>query len=285
MKLRKQYAVPDRIKLLLMLVFVLIIMLAIAWYGDKQTTQQEKRSTIEDFLKTALEPVGTTMYIWGGGWDDADSQAGTGSTRIGLSPEWKAFMDEQDETYDFEDYRFQREKGLDCSGYIGWVVYNIFEKEDGLEGYVTSSTDMAENFASRGWGKLLENPTTFLPGDIVSMDGHVWLSLGTCEDGSVLLVHSSPPGVSVCGTPVLEMEQENTEGAREEQDSRSIAVQLAEDFMSTYYPKWQERYPNRSVGLSYLNNVKVMRWSSKTMSDAEEFQGMSGEEVLDLLGN
>lgn len=266
MKLRRQYAVPDRIKLLLILFLVLIIMLAIAWYGDMQIQKAEKCSTIEELVETALEPVGTTMYIWGGGWDDEDSQAGSGATQIGLSSEWSSFAALQDSNYDFEDYRFQREKGLDCSGYIGWVVYNIFEKENGLEGYVTTSTDMAANFAERGWGDLIENPKTFLPGDIVSMEGHVWICLGTCEDGSVLLVHSSPPGVSVCGTSVA--------------GGESIAVQLAEEFMTTYYPEWQERYPNRSVGSGYLEDVKLMRWNQKTMLDTEVLQKMSGEEVL-----
>ena len=291
MRLRQKYGIPDRIRLLLILFMVLLVLLGTVLYRNGQ----KKTGTLEDLLRTAMLPVGTTMYIWGGGWDDADHQAGAGSTRLGLSPEWKTFADAQDETYDFEDYRFQREEGLDCSGYIGWVMYNCFEEKSGQTGYVTSSTDMARDFASRGWGELIENPECFLPGDIVSMEGHVWMSLGTCADGSVLLVHASPPGVAVCGTPAPEkslgeerLQEESRDDMREiefsqNQEGKSIAISLAEEFMSTYYPKWQERYPNRGVGEAYLENVAVMRWNSRTMSDAEMLQGMSGEEVLEYL--
>ena len=30
---------------------------------------------------------------------------------------------------------------------------------------------------------------------------HVWLSLGPCNDGSVVILHSSPSGVHISGTP------------------------------------------------------------------------------------
>ncbi len=223
-----------------------------------------KTATIEALLKTAMEPVGSTMYIWGGGWNEEDSGAGTVSTQFGLSPQWKKFAEEQDESYDFSLHRYERENGLDCSGYVGWVLYNTFESESGASGYVTLSTDMAESLAQRGWGKLIKNPKTFLPGDIVSMDGHVWLCIGTCVDGSVLLVHSSPPGVSICGT-------------------EGMAVELATDYMTKYYSKWQEKYPNRSVSHAYLENIEVFRWSTSVMLDAEELQRKNAEEIIRIL--
>lgn len=34
-------------------------------------------STIKNFLRTAMAPVGSTMYVWGGGWNKADTGAGT----------------------------------------------------------------------------------------------------------------------------------------------------------------------------------------------------------------
>ena len=129
---------------------------------------------------------------------------------------------------------------------------------------------MAENFAERGWGTLIKNPQQFLPGDIVSMDGHVWISLGTCADGSVLLVHSSPPGVSICGTQL-------------EDGKESIASGIAKEYMSQVHPKWQELYPNRMVSQSYLQNVSVMRWNEETMTDVEEIQKMSGEDVAKMI--
>ena len=280
MRLRQRYAVADRVKLLLILLLVMIVMMMIAYETYSREQQLGKIATMERLLKNALQPVGSTMYIWGGGWDDEDDEAGAGATHIGLPSEWKIFAEKQDETYNFEDYRYERALGLDCSGYIGWLVYNTFETRSGQPGYVVTSTDMAVNFAGRGWGSLLVNPETFLPGDIVSMDGHVWMSLGTCADGSVLLIHSSPPGVSICGTPVPQSltDQENSV-------KMSIAITLAEKFMQEKYPEWQEKYSNRAVSQAYFHEVIVMRWNSRTLRGAETFQQMSGEQILEWLKN
>ncbi len=282
MKIREKHTIYDRIRLLVILFILLLLVIGVLYQVRCQNTKS-KTSTMEVFLHIALEPVGTTMYIWGGGWDAEDSTAGATSTRIGLSPAWKKFADKQDETYDFEEYRWEREKGLDCSGYVGWVLYNTFETEDGNAGYVMSSTDMAETYASWGFGKCIKKPKDFMPGDIVSMDGHVWISLGTCQDGSVLLVHSSPPGVMVCGTEAPESSRKSAYEQSGVESGKSIAIQLAEKFMSENYPDWYARYSNCSKPDTYLENVTIMRWNEKTLMDAKDFQKLSGEEVLEYL--
>ena len=274
MKIREEFWLRDRVKVIIILLLVLIVLLILS--GQKP---ERKEATIVTFLQTALEPVGSTMYIWGGGWNDEDSGEGAGATRIGVSPRWKRFARQQDENYDYKKYLYHREKGLDCSGYVGWVLYNTFEAESGQSGYVTTSTDLARSLSERGWGELLQNPDEFLPGDIVSMEGHVWICLGTCEDGSVLLVHSSPPGVSVCGTSVPE------EYRTKEYDGESLAIDLARKYMAENHPDWQERYPGRSVSDAYLKNVSVFRWDESKMKDANEYQMLSGEEVLRRIAN
>ena len=72
--------------------------------------------------------------------------------------------------------------------------------DDSVE-YVMKSQEMASTYASYGWGTFTpySEVTDHKPGDIFSNEGHVYISLGTCDDGSVLLVHSSPPGVRICG--------------------------------------------------------------------------------------
>ena len=254
----------------LLLLFVVIVLIGWLWFRSF-VNNGNAQPTMERLFEVAMQPIGSTMYIWGGGWQNDDEESGIGLTRIGVSPTWEEFAKKQDATYNYEEYRYKSELGLDCSGYVGWVIYNLFETEDGKEGYVTLSTEMAENFASRGWGTLYKNPKQFLAGDIVSMDGHVWICLGTCDDGSVLLVHSSPPGVSICGTETSSKE------------TTSIAVQLAERFMETYYEKWQSMYPKRTVSQTYLEDVTVMRWNEKTIADAKTYQNMSGEEVMEIL--
>lgn len=269
MRIRKTNAIGDRVRLLFLLMSLLIVVACLTKHVH-ENREEKKQATLENLLQTALKPVGSTMYIWGGGWNGADEGSGVASTQLGISPRWLEFASEQDESYDFNEHRFERENGLDCSGYVGWVLYNTFEKEDGKEGYVTFSTDFASSLAQRGWGKQIEKPKEFLPADIVSMEGHVWICLGTCSDGSVLLVHSSPPGVSVCGT--------SADGKEE-----SIAIRLATEYMIINHPEWQKKYPNREVVDVYLENVTLFRWNKAVMLDAEEFQGKSAEEIMEWL--
>ena len=225
---------------------------------------QEQAHTLSAFLYNALRPVGTTMYIWGGGWNEEDTGAGVGATNIGLYSKWKNFADKQNADYNYKEHRYEWENGLDCSGFVGWAVYNTFETENGKEGYVVKAKNMAAYFANKGWGHLVENPKKFLPGDIVSMEKHVWICLGTCEDGSVLLVHASPPGVSVCGT-------------------KGKAAKLAKQYMTEQHPEWQKNYPKREVSDFYMEDVTLFRWTKGTMSDTEEIQALTGEEVIKYL--
>jgi len=219
--------------------------------------------------------MGKTMYIWGGGWDVDDEQSGAGSTIIGVSPVWEEFAKKQDSNYDYENYRYKRELGLDCSGYVGWVIYNLFETESGKEGYVTFSTEMAENFANRGWGKLYKNKKQFLVGDIVSMDGHIWMYLGSCPDGSGVIIHSSPMGQTYGGGVQL---AGTTDAAG---NRNSQGYRLADAYMKKYFSDWP--YATNVCSVSYRSSaVGYARWKS----DPDGIQAMSAEQVLKtILGN
>ena len=130
------------------------------------------------------------------------------------------------------------------------------------------SSLMAKTLADYGWGELIpaSTATEWKPGDICSMSGHVWLSLGMCQDGSVLLLHASPPGVRLCGTASSDGE-------------KTDAVILAEKWMSECYPDWYAKFPKCDVNNSYLTTSDIMRWNSDTLDDAERFQAMSAEEI------
>lgn len=243
----------------------------IAW---EETKIIPKKKTLLYFLRTALLPVGKTMYVYGGGWNEEDTGAGTEAVTLGLSEEWEKFAVRQDAWYDHTRYRYQIHKGLDCSGYVGWVLYNTLETENGHTGYVMPAEKMAENFAKRGFGTFLsqEEKKEFLPGDIVSMKGHVWISLGMCEDSSVLLVHASPPGVILCGTCLPAVD-----GVPKQ---KGQAVFLAEGYMQSYVPNWYEKYPDCGRGSFYTTQSSVMRWDNTVLTDPEGIQNMSPEKVL-----
>lgn len=232
----------------------------------------EEGKSIKNFLLTAKKPIGKTMYVWGGGWNESDTGAGDDAKRIGMSPRWKQFADGQDSSYDYRKTKHQIHDGLDCSGYIGWVVYNIFETEDDKDGYVVKSTDMAENFADRGFGtyKPASQVNDWRAGDVMSMPGHVWISLGMCSDSSVVVLNASPPGVILKGTL-------NPDG------SRSKAVELAEYYMEKYYPDWYAKFPDCSASYAYITNSSQMRWDRNVLSDDEKFSEQGAEEVLHRL--
>ncbi len=240
--------------------------------NDGCLTMTAGERSLENLLATAKEPVGRTMYVWGGGWNDEDTGAGIEATSIGISPRWEAFAREQNRWYDYNNTRYQIHDGLDCSGYVGWVIYNVFETKSGEKGYVMKATQMANTFSSYGWGEYIpaERVTEWKAGDIMSMKGHVWISLGMCEDGSVVLMHSSPPGVRICGTELSN-------------GGDSQAIQLAKEYMKRNYPEWYQRYPECKVKFSYLQSSSQMRWNEGTLSDDMKIQEMGAGQVLKLL--
>ena len=165
--------------------------------------------TLKNFLATAMEPVGTALYIYGGTWDWQDAASSNQASTIGLSQSWIDFFQSQNADYTYKNEANPSESyyphnawnqyyyaGIDCSAYVAWAAYNIMNTESGNEGYVMSSTKMAKNFAEeQGWGTWEQKdftPADFKPGDIFSMNGHVWICLGKCDDGSLVILHSTP---------------------------------------------------------------------------------------------
>lgn len=228
--------------------------------------------TLLDFLKIATQPVGQTMYIWGGGWNEADTGAGTEAVTLGVSPQWAAFAAKQTGNYNYNNTRYQIHDGLDCSGYVGWAVYNIMETENGRPGYVGKSSTMALDLSNRGLGSYIpaQDMTRWLPGDIMSMSGHVWISVGMCDDGSVLLLHASPPGVIFSGTLLPD-------------GSESQASLLAQQIMKEHFPDWYSRFPLCARSASYLNASSAMRWSTDVLGDPEGLREMGAEGIVKLL--
>ncbi len=230
-------------------------------------------NTLQNLLLTAIQPLGSTMYIWGGAWNEDDTGAGIEARTLGVSPRWAEFSALQDSSYDHSDYRYRIHDGLDCSGYIGWVIYNVMETENEKEGYVFKSTQTARILAQDyGFGDYYstEDDKTYLCGDIVSMKGHVWLSLGTCADGSTLLLHASPPGVKLSGTPT----SDGTSGE---------ATELAKEYMQKYYPEWYQRYPDCDVPKTYKTNTGLCRFDTQLFPDASALREKSPKEILELL--
>ena len=257
--------------------------------------------TLLNFLKTAMEPVGTALYIYGGGWDWQDVGSSVEARTLGVSPDWVRFFNAQDENYTYKEkdgdkknadpktsyypygeYNEYYYAGLDCSGYVGWVLYNTFETENLQDGYVMGSTGTAKKLAARGFGEWTQDITEMKPGEMMSMNGHIWISLGTCSDGSTLILHSTPsksrtnqPGGGVQISAIGK-------------SADCEAYKLADEYMSKYYPEWYSRYPvylcDPDVYFTFTGeNAGKFTWSADVLSDSENISNMTPKEVLEIL--
>ena len=266
----------DRILLPILIIFIIIF--GISSYHNSKESQKQAKITIPSttsFLKNALKPVGQTLYIYGGGWNEAQTGSGNEALTLGLSKEWKTFYASQDSTYNYENYMYEIHKGLDCSGYVGWAIYNTLEtKSNHGDGYVLKAEEMTKTFANMKLGTYSDYILDAKPGDIVSMaNAHVYIVLGVYEDGSLLIVHSSPPGVKISGTHDLSG------------NSNSQAVKYAQKIMETYYPDWYSRYPDCTVDSSFTesSNVSLFHWNSKTLKDTDQLHSMSVDQIIQTL--
>ena len=220
------------------------------------------RKTLTSYLHNAFVPAGRTLYIWGGGWG-GETDATNDSSKIGYQKTWQTFFNNYAKAgYDYTKYRFKYFAGLDCSGFAGWTLYNTMYTKDDQAYMVYQSSTVAPTYIKKGWAT---KTTTFHPGDVVSMNGHVWISLGTCSDKTILLVHSSPKGVQISGT-----------GGQ--------ATVLAKKYMKLLAPNWP--YDIRTVGSGYTKNVTIAHWvvnGSGILKDPDGLQKMSAEQVMKFL--
>lgn len=231
--------------------------------------------SLKNFIKTAFEPVGRVMYIYGGGWNESDDGSGKEAMTLGIAKSIIDFRKGINEGYNFRDYDYKKDKsvihkGLDCSAYVGWVIYNVFN--DG-RGYVTNSYKMGDMLENMGYGHVTLNKYVKeqKTGDIMfcGKEGkkHIYISLGELSDKSVLLLHSSPPGVQLSGT------------FAPNGNKNSLAVETAEKYMKKYYGDWYCMFPENSRDASYINEYDKFSWS--VLRDEEGFYNMTPVEVLE----
>lgn len=265
------------------------------------------QKTLKNFLATALEPVGTALYVYGGTWDWQDVGSSNQATSIGLAQSWVDFFQSQDENYTYknsadhsasyyphEAWNQYYYAGIDCSGYVGWVVYNVMNTQDGQKGYVGSATKMAQRFADEekwgvmDYGTLVDgeepyrefSKSQFKPGDIFSMNGHVWISLGACSDGSVVILHSTPSD-SRTGAPGGGVQ---LSGIGKTEDCE--AYRLADYYMSKYFPQWDSRYGavcKSFDGYTEVTGDRAGKFSwdmQNVLTDPDGYADMTPAEIL-----
>lgn len=227
--------------------------------------------TIKNFLANALLPVGKTLYVWGGGhnWSDA--------TRKGISPKWKQWYDSNSSSYNYRYYmdlsEATEQKGLDCSGFVGWSVYQIMQSRSGGPQYTTVSGDIGSLYSGKGMGtivsqsQLASSNWKLYPGDIGYNSGHTWIVLGQCSDKSVVILHCTPnAGVQISGTPT----PSGTYGSQ--------AIKLAETYMSRY--PGVSKYDYHESSGNYIRNGAYFRWNRSTLSDPNGYLKKTANQIL-----
>lgn len=277
---------------------------------DVQVKPGEK--TVANFLKTALLPVGKTLYVYGGGWDFQDKAAGNNARTIGYNPDWKTFFGSFDEEYVYKDdekkggsvypyggYNLYGYGGLDCSGYVGWAVYNTNYSESlASTGYVVPSKNMAKTLADSMYGSFVHTNSTeealqeLRPGDIISIKNHVWICAGVCVDGSVVCIHSALlKSVSDNWGGGVHLAALSPNGA---DDKECVAYKLVDEYMNKHYKDWCKRYPsscedlNKYLDFSENENLGIFHWdlldgnddSQAGLKDEEKVSEMSANQVL-----
>ena len=239
--------------------------------GKASRTESQEIGTLTKFLKTMIQPVGNTLYVWGGGhdaWTDGDG------LRIGMNPKWRQFYNQEGASYNYTKHRYEYQNGLDCSGLVSWAVYNTYNTKSNQKetGYSSTSTGFPAYLTNKGFGSHGKvSGGTFTPGDVVSMTGHVWVVLGMCSDGSLVIVHATPPVVQISGTV-------NTAGS-----TNSEAVKLASAYMKKYYSDAAGKYNLCIASKAYVNNVDRFQWSSSSMRDPDGLRNMTAAQVLEKL--
>lgn len=227
-------------------------------------------ATVAELMHTATEPIGKCLYVYGGGWNEPDTGAGKEALQIGLGENWESFYNSKDYKYDYNTTRYQIHNGLDCTGYVGWCMYQLFEDEYSKDGYVFLAKEMAQKYANIFNGDFAAKSSVKKRrcGDVMSSNGHAYIVVGECPDGSVVLMHASPPAVSLCGT--------TTRGGSKQSD----AIKLANFYMNTFFKDCYTKYPNCSRGTDYLVSYNQMSWNSSVLRDPDGYREMGAEDIL-----
>ena len=270
--------------------------------------------TLKNYLQTAMNPVGTALYVYGGSWDWQDVNSSNQALTIGLPQSWIDFFQQQDANYTYKNsadpahsyyphnsWNQYYYAGVDCSAYIGWTVYNVMHTEsttnDLSDGYVMSAVKMAKTFAEKGWGTWTRDIKSFKPGDIFSMSGHVWTVLGVCDDGSIVFLHSTPSDSKAGqGGGGVQLSALNPNS---DDDKNCEAYKLVTKYMTKYYPEWSDRYDavlrsydsyaTPATGTEYKETWSGnFSWNldSSGLTDPDGYADMSAAEILaDLFGD
>ncbi len=248
------------------------------------------KKTLTNLLKTAIAPMGRTLYVFGGAWNWQDNGGDANSTTIGVPPDWIDFFNSNDASYEYKNpdptisyypflgYNEYHYCGADCSGFVGWTVYNTLHDQPGGQSYVMSSRIMAQTLADTYHLGTFSKDQDLMTGDIVSMPGHVYMVIGRCDDGSLLIAHSTVNHGQGSGPQLSAVSN----------DPNCEAAELARRYMARF-PEWHVRYDTMvkdpAVYLDFASQPTYghFTWSPDILPDPDGLKDKTPQEILEII--
>ena len=270
--------------------------------------------TLKNFIATAFQPLGTTLYVFGGGWDFQDLGTSYLGRTIGISKDWVKFFNEQTSNYTYKDSEKKNESyypfngyneyyyaGLDCSGFVGWSIYNTLNKESLAEpGFVMSAKLIANHMDKLKYGKWIHKVEGWSEdnkdyklwanevkvGDILSTGTHVMIVLSKCDDGSFIIIHSTPSN-SKTGYPGGGV-QMSAVNPNDDLSNDCEAFYLCQEYSQKFYKKWSERYDVKMVSVETTFNFQnsepetgLFHWNiNGRLIDPDNYSEKTAKEIL-----
>ena len=244
------------------------------------------RRTIKNYLQHALSAMGRVTYMYGGGQGNGPNYV------IGFDKLLPTYKDYHDRNIENKE-KFKNNRGLDCCGYVKWIVYNTFHTEEGkhdTDGGVASGYD--NSLANKGYGKIVYKDKNWSsvdlkPGDIVSSGPHIWTIIGKSENGGYVMIHSSQTGelVRLGGTS-------GTGAVNTAKKYNDIVNTASTEVMGNTPVDWFPEGKGQGSGKftrggdSYSNkSTEIFRWNydSTGLEDPDGILNMSAEQILELL--
>lgn len=262
--------------------------------------------TLKNFLSATLAPIGNTIYVFGGGWNFQDSGSSYIARTIGVSPTWEKFYKTTDANYSYKNDTYPVNgwneyyyAGLDCSGFVGWSIYNtLYSENEQGSGFVCSSRKIAKFLADNNYGSFVHSQekdykkliSSLHAGDVVSMDGHTYIVFGVCDDDSAVIVHSTVTSLEldVSGGGV----QLSAISADGENDTNCKAYKLAKKYMEENFPEWTKKYPvvirpaNRYLNFpNEYETTGIFTWHFNRLglTDEENLRSKTADEILETV--
>lgn len=249
------------------------------------------RRTLTNFMATAFSCMGRVTYVLGGGHSPSLI-----STHIGLDStvlDTYEYLYTNDLMNSNSCYKSGSDEGLDCSGYVSYVINNtMFNETSGecLQGPCTPG--VGKEAAAKGWGSIVKTTEVkaddLQPGDIIEFgtnygNGHIVIVVGKTSSGDTVIIHAPQGG---CNVELAGIGSEAVDTAYKYNEVVNSVSSTYNSCNGWFVLKNSGFTRNKHGKDSYSNRTgTVYRWNfnESGLSDPDGIANMTAEEVLEFI--